>query len=121
MGIDGAVTSTSDTNTEEGAMRNAHRDPTDHFRTTHPHAGEQFIDLYCLPGLLSIGLGLLSLVGCLAAVAYQRHEWIPTTGIVGALAIAGGIAWLLLEHHRVVRVEQLWLAEHPDSGDKPAA
>ena len=95
------------------------RDPTDHFRTTHQHAGESFIDIYCWPGLLSIALGVISLVGCLAAPAYQHHEWVLTTGIVGAMAVAGGIGWLVVEHHRVVRIERLWLAEHlapqPDS------
>ena len=33
------------------------RDPIDHFRTTQPHAGESFIDIYCWPALLSIALG----------------------------------------------------------------
>jgi hypothetical protein len=89
-------------------------DPTDHFRTTHQHAGESLIDIYCWPGLLSIILGVMSLIGCVASVAYHRAEWIPTTGIVGVLAIAGGISWLVVEHHRVLRIERLWLAEHPD-------
>ena len=101
------------------------RDPTDHFRTTHPHAGESFIDIYCWPGLLSIALGVISLIGSVASAAYQRHEWVPTTAIVGGLAIAGGIVWLMVEHHRVLRIEQLWLAEHPaptgKSNEHPAA
>ena len=59
-------------------------DPTDHFRTTHRHAGESFIDIYCWPGLLSIALGVMSLMGSVAAAAYQHHEWVLTTGIVGA-------------------------------------
>lgn len=90
-------------------------DPTDHFRTTHRHAGESFIDIYCWPGLLSIALGVMSLMGSVAAAAYQHHEWVLTTGIVGAFAIAGGIAWLVVEHHRVLRIEHLWHAEHPES------
>ena len=94
-------------------MANA-QDPTDHFRTTHQHAGESFIDIYCWPGLLSIALGVLSLIGCVAAAAYGRHEWVLTAGVVGALAIVGGIAWLVVEHHRVLRIEQRWLADHPD-------
>jgi hypothetical protein len=90
-------------------MANSH-DPTDHFRTTHPHAGESFIDAYCWPGLLSIALGMIALVGCVAAAAYGRHEWILTTATVGVLAIAGGVAWLVLEHRRVLRVESRWRA-----------
>ncbi|EUA23285.1 hypothetical protein I553_5552 [Mycobacterium xenopi 4042] len=33
-----------------------------------------------------------------------------TTAVVGALAIAGGIAWLVVEHHRVLRIEHQWMA-----------
>jgi hypothetical protein len=88
------------------------RDPIDHFRTTQQHAGESFIDIYCWPGLLSIALGLMSLIGCVAAAAYHHSEWLLTTGIVGAMAIAGGIAWLIVEHHRVLRIETLWHTEH---------
>lgn len=95
-------------------------DPTDHFRTTHPHAGESFIDIYCWPGLLSIILGVMSLIGCVAAAAYHHTEWVPTAGIVGALAITGGIAWLVLEHRRVLRIERLWLAGHSDRVSRSA-
>ena len=90
------------------------RDPTDHFRTTHPHAGESFIDIYCWPGLMSIALGVISLIGSIASAAYGHNEWVLTTAVVGAFAIAGGIAWLVVEHHRVLRIERLWLAEHPE-------
>src|SRR5699024_10812654 len=91
-------------------MGDTHHDPIDHFRTTEHHAGEFFIDLYCWPGLISITLGAISLAGCLAAAAYNHHEWVLTTAVVGALAIAGGVAWLILEHHRVLRIESRWLA-----------
>jgi uncharacterized membrane protein YcjF (UPF0283 family) len=95
-------------------MGDTYHDPTDHFRTTHPHAGESMIDVYAWPGLLSIALGMISLIGCVAAAAYNRSEWIMTTGIVGFMAIAGGIAWVVLEHHRVLRIESRWHTEHPD-------
>jgi hypothetical protein len=95
-------------------MANTH-DPIDHFRTTHQHAGESFIDIYCWPGLMSIALGVMSLIGCVASAAYRHHEWVLTTGIVGALAITGGIAWLIVEHHRVLRIDQRWRTEHPES------
>jgi hypothetical protein len=91
------------------------QDPTDHFRTTHPHAGESFIDAYCWPGLLSIALGVISLIGSVAAAAYNHREWVLSGGAVGVLAIAGGIAWLVVEHHRVLRIEHRWLADHPES------
>lgn len=90
------------------------QDPIDHFRTTHQRAGESLIDVYCWPGLLSIALGVISLIGCVASAAYQHPEWGLTTGIVGAMAIAGGIAWLIVEHHRVLQIERLWHVEHPE-------
>jgi hypothetical protein len=94
-------------------MGNTH-DPIDHFRTTQPHAGQSIIDMYCWPGLLSIALGVMSLVACLAAAAYKHTEFVLTTGVVGFMAIAGGVAWLVLEHHRVLRIEKQWIAHHPD-------
>ncbi|CAM2852982.1 hypothetical protein BST27_06500 [Mycobacterium intermedium] len=92
------------------------KDPIDHFRTTCPHTGEFFIDRLSWPGLLSIVLGLASWIGGVASAAYKHHEWVMTFGVVGLLAIAGGIAWLVLEHRRVMKVENLWLAADSDLG-----
>lgn len=92
-------------------MGNTH-DPIDHFRTHNKHAGEQFVNMYSWPGLISILLGAISLVGSVAAAAYRRHEWILTTGTVGLLAISGGIAWLVVEHHRVIEIERHWQERH---------
>lgn len=95
-------------------MHRTRHDPTDHFRTTLPHTGESFINGYSWPGLLSIALGVISIVGCMAAAAYRHSDWMLTTGIVGAMAIAGGIAWLIVEHRRVLDLERRWLAEHSE-------
>ena len=94
-------------------MKGAHRDPTDHCRTTQPHAGESFIDTLWLPGLILIMLGTATIAGFLAATAYHRPEWqLPLGFIAGALVTAGAIL-ITLEHHRVKRVEERWLADHP--------
>lgn len=95
-------------------MANTHRDPIDHFRTTHQHAGESLIDAYCWPGLLSIALGVISLIGCLASVAYNHHEYTLMTGVVAVLAMVFGALWIALEHRRVRQMENRWLAEHSD-------
>ena len=95
-------------------MGDTHQDPTDHSRTHHQHAGESMIDVYSWPGLISIALGIMSLVGSLAAAAYHHHEWILTLGVVGIMAILGGSAWLILEHHRVMEIESRWHADHPE-------
>jgi hypothetical protein len=88
----------------------------DHSRTTQPHAGESFIDTLWLPGLLLIGVGIVLIAGTVAATAYGRSDLSMTLGLIaGALVTAGALA-IALEHHRVKRVEQRWLAEHPDQG-----
>jgi undecaprenyl pyrophosphate phosphatase UppP len=95
-------------------MKGAHRDPIDHSRTTQPHAGESFIDTLWLPGLWLIGLGVVTIVGMLAALAYQHDEWLlPLCLVAGALVTAGGLL-IALEHHRVKRVEERWFTDHPD-------
>jgi hypothetical protein len=66
-----------------------------------------------MPGLILIGLALVSFVGSLAAFA-TVHPDVGTT--LAALACAGfivGGGWLLIEHLRVRRIEERWYAEHP--------
>lgn len=97
-------------------MKGAHRDPVDHSRTTQPHAGESFIDTLWLPGLILIMLGTVTIAGFIAATAYGHPEvQLPLGFIAGALVTAGAIL-IALEHRRVKRVEERWLAEHPDRG-----
>lgn len=93
-------------------MKGAHRDPVDHARTTQPHAGESFIDTLWLPGLGLIMLGTATIAGFLAATAYDRPDWqLPLGFIAGALVTAGAIL-IAVEHRRVKRVEERWLADH---------
>jgi hypothetical protein len=96
-----------------GSVTTKHRDPVDHFRTTNQHAGESLIDLYCWPGLLSIALGVGSLICCLASVAYERHEYTLMFAVVGVLGIVFGALWIVVEHRLVRRIESRWRAEHP--------
>jgi hypothetical protein len=68
-----------------------------------------------MPGLIVIGLALVSFVGSLAAFATVHHDVGST---LAALACAGfivGGAWLLIEHMRVRRIEERWYAEHPNA------
>lgn len=96
-------------------MGNTHHDPTDHSRTTNPHAGEHFIDPYSWPGVVSIVLGAMAMVACVAGAAYMHTEWILAVAVVGAFAIMGGVAWLILEHRRVLRIESLWTSRNATS------
>jgi predicted phage tail protein len=95
-------------------MGNTGHDPTDHFRTTNPHTGEQFIDPYSWPGVVSIVLGVLSIIASITTAAYMTSDWTLTLGVTGAFAILGGVAWLVLEHRRVLRIESVWKADNSD-------
>ncbi len=95
-------------------MENNHRDPVDHFRTSHQHACESLTDGYCWPGLLSIALGVISFVGCIASVAYNHREYTLMTGVVALLAIGFGALWVALEHRRLRHMDRRRLAEHSD-------
>ncbi|MGY4653223.1 protein UsfY [Mycobacterium sp. URHB0021] len=91
------------------------KDPVDHSRTTRPHAGESMKDNKIMPGLIVIGLALVSFVSCLAAFATSHHHVGLT---LAALAMAGfvvGGVWLAIEHIRVRRIEDRWYAEHPNA------
>ena len=91
------------------------RDPVDHARTTRPHAGESMTDNKIMPGLILIGLALVSFVGSLAAFA-TGHPDVGTilAPLAGAGFVVGG-GWLLVEHMRVRRIEERWYADHPDA------
>jgi hypothetical protein len=93
-------------------MGNTHHDPTDHFRTTQPHAGESLIDGYHWPGLVSIAAGVIALISCVAAAAYKHDEWLLPAGLVAVVALAFGGVWCAVEHRRVCRIESRWLAEY---------
>jgi FtsH-binding integral membrane protein len=95
-------------------MGDTHFDPTDHARTTQPHAGVTMKDTYFWPGLILLAIGVLGMIGTVAAAAYRHHEWIATTGLVAVIATLAGALWLIFERRRVIRNEERWHAEHPD-------
>ena len=91
------------------------KDPVDHSRTTRPHAGESMKDNRIMPGLIVIGLALVTFVGSLAAFATAHHDvGLALAALAGAGFIIGG-GWLLVEHLRVRRIEERWYAEHPNA------
>lgn len=103
-------------------MGDTHRDPIDHSRTHHQHAGESMIDVYFWPGLFLIAVSVVALVGCLAAAATQHPEWLLATGLTAVLSAIVGAAWVVVERHRVRRIEARWVAEHPvKQSHRPAA
>ena len=95
-------------------MKGAHNDPVDHARTTQPHAGESFIDTLWLPGLILIGIGTVLIAGTVAATAYGNSSLSLILGLIAGALVTAGALLITLEHQRVKRVEQRWLADHPD-------
>ncbi len=92
-------------------MGDTHFDPTDHSRTTQQHAGESMIDAYFWPGFFLIAVGVVAIAACIAALAYHHPELLVWGGLTAALTMGGGISWLIVERHRIRRVEARWLAE----------
>lgn len=95
-------------------MKGAYRDPVDHARTTHQHAGESLIDTLWLPGLLAVAMSIVSIAGLSAAVGYHRMELLSPIGLLTLALLITGFGLITAEHHRVNRVERRWNAEHPD-------
>jgi protein-S-isoprenylcysteine O-methyltransferase Ste14 len=96
-------------------MGDTHHDPTDHSRTTHAHTGIAMKDNLYWPGLVLLVVGVLGMIGTVAAAAYRHHEYIAATGLIAALATLAGAVWLVGERRRVLRLEAQWSADHPDS------
>lgn len=103
-------------------MGDTHSDPIDHSRTHNQHAGESMIDVYFWPGLFLIAVGVVALVGCIAALAYHHPELLVWAGVTALLTLGGGVSWLIVERHRVRRIEAQWVAQHPvKQSPRPAA
>jgi hypothetical protein len=91
------------------------KDPVDHARTTRPHAGETMKDTKNLPGLVLLGLALVSFVGGLAAFGSGHSDVGVILVSVAAGVLVISLAWLLIAHLRVRKIEERWYAEHPDA------
>lgn len=94
-------------------MKGAYRDPVDHVRTTHQHAGESFIDTLWLPGLFAVALAVVSIAGLITAVGFHQLALLPPIGLVALALLIIGFGLIAAEHQRVNRVERRWNAEHP--------
>lgn len=95
-------------------MGDTFRDPFDHVRTTRPHAGESLADTLTWPAYLFIAAGMVATVGCLAAFGTGYAARGLLAAAVAVVATALGLVWRILEHRRVVRIEDRWHQAHPD-------
>ena len=70
-------------------------------------------DVYIWPGFFLLAVGVVALNGCVAAAAYNHHEWLLTPGVVALVSVVAGAAWIVVEHRRVRRIEARWMDAHP--------
>ena len=96
-------------------MGDTHDDPTDHSRTTQPHAGITVKDNFFWPGLILLVVAMIALIGTAGAAAYRHYEWLPTTVLIAVLGAVAGALWLVVEYRRVTRIDAQWDAVHPGS------
>lgn len=87
-------------------MGDRHHDPTDHFRTTQPHAGMTMKDNLLWPGLILLAIGVSGMISTAAVAAYGHYEWLATTGLVAGLGTIAGALWCVVERRRVARIDE---------------
>ena len=97
-------------------MGDTHDDPTDHFRTTQPHAGITVKDNFFWPGLILLGVATFGLISTAAEAAYRHYEWLSTTVLIAVLGVIAGALWLVVELRRVTRIDAQWDAA--DAGSR---
>ncbi|MGH3633522.1 protein UsfY [Mycobacterium sp.] len=96
-------------------MGDRHRDPTDHFRTTQPHAGITMKDNLFWPGFILLAVAVAGVISTAAAAGYHHDEWLATTVLVSVLGTVAGALWLVVERRRVIRIDEQWRVAHRDS------
>lgn len=80
-------------------------DPQDHSRTFRRHAGEGIDDHKNFPGYVLVMIGFGALAIAITAAGYGYEGWTLIGGIVAAVCLVGGAAWVVLEHRRVKHQE----------------
>jgi len=100
-------------------MGDTHDNPTDHSRTTQPHAGIAVKDNFFWPGLILLVVAMLGLISTAAEAAYRHYEWLSTTVLIAVLGAVSGALWLAMELSRVTRIDAQWDAAHRGSRTGP--
>jgi len=95
-------------------MGDTHHDPTDHSRTTQPHAGLAMKDNFFWPGLILLAVSTFGIISTVVAAAYRHYEWLATTALIAVLGALAGALWIAVEQRRVTGIEKQWHAAHPD-------
>lgn len=96
-------------------MGDRHHDPSDHFRTTQPHAGLTMKDNLFWPGFILLVIAFFGIIFTAATAGYHHREWLATTVLISVLGVVAGTLWLVVEHRRVIGIDEQWRGAHPDS------
>jgi hypothetical protein len=92
--------------TDGEIMGDTHHDPTDHFRTTHPHAGISVKNNFFWPGFVLLAVALLGMTSTAAVAGYHHYEWLAATITISVLGTVAGALWLLIEVRYVTQIDQ---------------
>jgi protein-S-isoprenylcysteine O-methyltransferase Ste14 len=95
-------------------MGDTHHDPSDHSRTTQPHAGIVMKDNFFWPGLILFVVATFGLITTVAAAAYGRYEWLTSTVLIAVLGVIAGSLWFVVEHRRVTLIDSRRQVANPD-------
>ena len=95
-------------------MGDTHHDPSDHSRTTQPHAGIVMKDNFFWPGLILFVVATFGVILTVAAAAYGRNEWITSTALIAVLGAIAGSLWFVVENRRVTLIDGRRRATNPD-------
>ena len=102
-------------------MGDTHHDPSDHSRTTQPHAGIVMKDNFFWPGLVLFAVAAFGLITTVAAAAYGRSEWVTSTVVIAVLGVIAGALWFVVEHRRVRLIDTQRHAAHHDGVPRDVA
>ncbi len=100
-------------------MGDTHDDPSDHCRTTQPHAGITVKDNFFWPGLILLVVAMFGVISTAAVAAYRHYEWLSTTVLIAVLGAVAGALWIAVEYRRVSRIDAQWDAAHSGSLTRP--
>ncbi|ULE33657.1 protein UsfY [Mycobacterium sp. IDR2000157661] len=91
------------------------KDPVDHARTTRPHAGETMKDSRNMPAVILLGVSGVSFVGGLAAYGTDNYDVGAILMVISTVLLVISLAWFLIAHLRVRKIEDRWHEDHPDA------
>ncbi|HSS26150.1 MAG TPA: protein UsfY [Mycobacterium sp.] len=106
---------------EGEVMGDRHHDPTDHFRTTQPHAGITMKDNLFWPGFILLIVAFFGMISTAAAAAYGHYEWLATTVLVAVLGTVAGALWFVVELRRVASIDEQWHVADAESQPRQRA